>query len=365
MHERHIIKYFAPGWFAVIMGTGGLGNILFVWQRSFPWLEYAGAIVAGMADMLYFLVLIPWLIRWFKYFDYVKRDLHNPIATNFFVTMPIATVIVGTNIYMIWSQYLTQDVVFILTFSAWIVSIIGVTFFTFYTTFRLMRIEVAPQPETMNFSWIMAPIANMAVLLIGNPVHSIALLHRPSWCTSIFITNIALFGFGFFLFIFISAIIFVRLAHHPLPPAETTPSFGIFLSAVGLAVSAIIDLAKNAQAMNLISETSISSLCAAVIWGFGIWIVGIIIMICIHQLRRGGIPFNLGWWAFIFPLAAYTICSQKIEAHFTSPLTFGYTVFLTTLLSALWLYIIINTVKGVVNGNLFIGKPIIRSKSNY
>jgi len=365
MQEKHIIKYFAPGWFAVIMGTGGLGNILFVWQKNVPWLEYIGATIAGMADILFFLVLIPWIIRWFKYFEYVQRDLHNPIATNFFVTMPVATAIVGTNIHMIWSQYLNQNEVYLLIFIAWFIAIIGVTFFTFYTTFRLMRIDASPQPETMNFSWIMAPIANMAVLLIGNPVLSVTLVYRPEWSTSIFITNTALFGIGFFLFIFISAIIFVRLAHHPLPPAETTPSFGIFLSAVGLAVSAIIDLAKNAQAMKLISEASTSSLCATVIWGFGIWIVGIIFIICIHQLRRGGIPFNLGWWAFIFPLAAYTICSQKIEAHFISPLTFVYTVFLTVLLSALWLYIVINTIKGVVNGTLFVGEPIINQKSRH
>jgi tellurite resistance protein TehA-like permease len=99
-----------------------------------------------------------------------------------------------------------------------------------------------------------------------------------------------------------------------------------------------------------------------VIWGFGIWIVGIIIIICVHQLRRGGIPFNLGWWAFIFPLAAYTICSQKIASQYLSPLTFGYAVFLTALLSALWFYIFINTIKGVASGALFIGKPISNPK---
>jgi C4-dicarboxylate transporter/malic acid transport protein len=358
MQEKHVIKYFAPGWFAVIMGTGGLANILFVWQGSFSWLQYAGTGLAGLAAILYMFAIIPWLLRWFNYFEYVRRDLHHPIATNFFVTMPVATAILGTNIHVIWSQYLTQHAVFILTFATWIFACIGVTFFTFYTTFRLMSKEGSPQPETMNFSWIMAPIANMAVLLIGNPVLDLALQYRPDWSMSIFIANTAFLGIGFFLFIFISAIIFVRLAHHPLPPAETTPSFGIFLSAIGLAVTAIIDLAKNARTMGLMNETSIASLGAAVIWGFGIWIVGIIILICVHQLRRGGIPFNLGWWAFIFPLAAYTICSQKIASHYLSPLTFGYAVFLTILLTALWLYTFINTLKGVVDNTLFSGNPI-------
>jgi C4-dicarboxylate transporter/malic acid transport protein len=361
MQEKHIIKHFAPGWFAVIMGTGGLANILFVWAKTFPLLSYSGIALAGLADILYFVVLIPWLVRWFKHYEYVRRDLYHPIATNFFVTMPVATVILGTNINLIWSQYLNQNSVFILTYITWIVAIIGVTFFTFFTTFRIISVDVSPNPETMNFSWIMSPIANMAVLLIGNPVLTLALQCRPDWAMSIFIVNTAFLGIGFFLFIFISAVIFVRLTHHALPPPETTPSFGIFLSAVGLAVSAIIDLSINAKKMGLINEVNSSNIFALTIWGFGIWIIGIIAIITFHQLRREGIPFNLGWWAFVFPLAAYTICSQKIAFCFPSLLTFGYTLFLTVLLSLLWLYISINTVKGVVRGTFFIGKPIVKS----
>ncbi|MEL7658228.1 MAG: C4-dicarboxylate ABC transporter, partial [Bacillota bacterium] len=210
----------------------------------------------------------------------------------------------------------------------------------------------------VNFSWIMAPIANMAVSLIGNPVLELTMKLHPSWSVSVLLINTALFGIGFFLFIFMSAIVFVRLANHPLPPAETIPSFGIFLSAVGLAVSAIIDASKNAQELGLLASTDLANLIAAVIWGFGIWIVGIIAIISVHQLRKGGIPFSMGWWAYIFPLAAYTICSQKIAVVFITPLASGYTAFLTVLLVLLWVYTFANTVRGAVSGKFFVGTPI-------
>ena len=361
MQEKHIIKHFAPGWFAVIMGTGGLANIFFAWSKTVPLLSYGAIALAGLADLLYFVALIPWLLRWLSHYDYVRRDLYHPIATNLFVTMPVATAILGTNIYLIWSQYLNLNLVFILTFITWILAMIGVTFFTFFTTFRFICADDSPNPEAINFSWIMSPIANMAVLLIGNPVLTLALQCHPDWGMSIFIANTAFLGIGFFLFIFISAIIFVRLAHHALPPPETTPSFGIFLSAVGLAVTAIIDLSINARKMGLINETNPSSIFALAMWGFGIWIIGIITIITFHQLRREGIPFNLGWWAFVFPLAAYTISSQKIASCFPSSLTFAYAVFLTTLSSLLWFYISFNTLKGVVSGAFFIGKPIVKT----
>lgn len=358
MREKHVIKYFAPSWFAVIMGTGGLANILYLWQDIFILGKTAGYFLAALALTCYFLVLIPWLIRWIFYYDYVRRDLHDPIAVNFFVTMPVATTIIGTNIYIIGSDFLAPASVFFLCLLSWVIAVTGVTYFTFYTTFQQMRTETSPRPEVMNFSWIMAPIANMAVLLIGNPVLCMAIEYRPEWVVYILTLNIILLGIGFFLFIFISAIIFVRLAQYPLPPAEMTPSFGIFLSAVGLAVSAVIDTAINTGKIGLLAATDLSFLAAAVIWGFGFWIVGIIIIICIHQIRKGGIPFSLGWWAFIFPLAAYTMASQKIAQHFHSLLASGYTLFLTLLLVLLWLYTFASTIKGVVTGAVFTGSPL-------
>lgn len=358
MQERHPIKYLVPAWFAVIMGTGGLANILYLWQNSFPFGGFLGAVIAVLADTLYFIVLIPWVIRWVRYFEYAHRDLNHPLIGNFFVTMPVATTILGTNINLIWSKYLGEPLTYSLIFTIWIIAIIGVTFFTFYTTFRIMRVEDTPKPEMINFSWIMAPIANMAISLIGNPVLELTMKLHPSWSLSVLITNTALFGIGFFLFIFISAIVFVRLANHPLPPAETIPSFGIFVSAVGLAVSAIIDASKHAHSMGFLASTDLANLIAVVVWGFGIWIVGIIAIICIYQLRKGGIPFSMGWWAFIFPLAAYTIASQKVAASFVTPLTSGYAAFLTILLCLLWLYTFTNTVRGAITGKLFIGTPI-------
>jgi C4-dicarboxylate transporter/malic acid transport protein len=358
MLEKHAIKHFAPAWFAVIMGTGGLANILFLWERQSPGLWRTSLLVATLADIGYFVVLIPWLLRWVNHFEYVRRDLLHPVATNFFVTMPVATVILGTNLHLIWSPYLGRELVFSLTLACWIIALVGVAFFTIFTTFRFIQAEAAPAPESMNFSWIMAPIANMALLLLGNLVLGSAILLRPGWCLTIFAMNAAMLGIGFFLFLFIGAIIFVRLAQHPLPPAETTPTFGIFLSAAGLAVSSILDLGANAKAMGLVAETGLFSVGAAAVWGFGMWILAIIAVICIHQLRRGGIPFSLGWWAFVFPLAAYTIGSQKVALRFPSSLTQGYAFFLTALLIVIWLYILAKTLGGLRKGIFFVGRPV-------
>lgn len=85
MAERHAIKYLAPSWFAVIMGTGGLANVLYQWQNGFSAGHILGVIFAALADVLYFVVLVPWIIRWVSFFKYAQRDLHHPVTSNFFV----------------------------------------------------------------------------------------------------------------------------------------------------------------------------------------------------------------------------------------------------------------------------------------
>lgn len=364
MQEKHAIKHFAPGWFAVVMGTGGLANILLFWERQVPALGRGSLAIAALADLTYLVLLLPWLLRWILHFEYVRRDLHHPVTTNFFVTMPVATVILGTNIHLIWAPFLGRTWTFALMLGCWAVAIVGVAAFTLFTTYRFIRTETPPDPDTMNFSWIMAPIANMALLLLGNQVLGAVIAARPAWALTVFVMNAAMFGIGFFLFLFVGAIIFVRLAQHPLPPAETTPTFGIFLSAAGLAMSGLLELGGHAKALGLVAETGLFAIGAATVWGFGMWIMALIVLICLHQLRRGGIPFGLGWWAFVFPLAAYTLGSQKVAARFPSPLTQGYAVFLTLLLMALWAYIVVNTLRGIARGTLFRGLPIVASSES-
>lgn len=53
MLERHVIKYLAPGWFAVVMGTGGLANILYQWKYVFPAGNMLSLAVAALADILF------------------------------------------------------------------------------------------------------------------------------------------------------------------------------------------------------------------------------------------------------------------------------------------------------------------------
>ncbi|TGE37289.1 C4-dicarboxylate ABC transporter [Desulfosporosinus fructosivorans] len=350
MPEKQFTKYLVPHWFAVIIGTGGLVNILCQWQPSAISVHLLGTFLAGSADILYFTVLMLWLIRWVIYYKCVRIDLRQSVTINFFMVMTVATIILGTNIYTIWDSYLSLCVVYILTFSIWVIVILGVAFLTFYTTLQMMGTKVSSLPETMNLSWFMVPITNLTILLIGNPVLKITMNLHPSWALTILIINLVLLGIGITFFHFIIGIIFIRVAQRSLSPVSMTSFFGILLGVVGLVICTLIDIAENAQIMGLFSSTDFFYLLAVLFWGVGLWIVGVILIILIHELWERRISFSLGWWALIFSLHVYTIASQKIAANFLSPLIMNYTIFLMVMLTALWLYTFGYTVYAVVSG---------------
>ena len=360
MQEKHPIKYFAPSWPALVMGTGGLGNILWKWQQNFLPARYGAILLAAIALVSYVIITIIWLIRWARYTGYAVRDLHDPIASNFYVTTGISTVIIATNVSNIWSTWMKPSQVYGVCLTLWIISCLIVVLCTFYITSRHYLAHRAYDPQMINVAWLMAPIANMAVQLAGCPVFNMSLEFAPDLSLTIFVVNTLFFGSGFFLFIFVSAFVHSRFVMAQISSPATTPTFGIFLSAVGLASGTLHDLGENAVSLHLLSSADLIYLLSTAIWGFGLWIIGIILIVCIYHAKHEGMPFKLSWWAFTFPLAAYTIAGLKVSAAYPCALTFGLALLLTILLAVLWVYIFANTLIGIGNGSLFLGTPLMR-----
>lgn len=358
MQESHPLKYLAPSWPALVMGTGGLGNILWKWHGQLPALQYPAILLAAIALVAYFIIMIAQLRRFTGYPAYALRDLHDSVNSNFYVTTGVSTIIVATNVANIWSIWLPESAVFPICLVMWAIACAIVTWCTFYITLRNFLAKEPFPDQGINFAWLMAPIANMAILLIGCPVTNMAIKKMPGAAMTIFSMNAAFFGIGFFLFIFVSAFVYGRFCQGEISSAPTTPTFGIFLSAIGLIAGPFYDLANNAVSLEVLESAKLAHLMCLVTWGFGIWIMVITFLICLYHARNGGFPFKLSWWAFIFPMGAYTIASLKVMDAFPCGFTTLCSAFFTILLAGLWIYVFVNTIKGIMDGSLFMGTPI-------
>lgn len=358
MQESHALKYFVPSWPALVMGTGGLANILWKWQSEVAFTRYIAFVLAAIAAIGYVIIMCTKLIRLSKYRAYAARDLHDPVVSNFYVTTGVSTIIFATNIANIWSLWIPEQAVYYICLIMWAVASAIVTYCTFYITLRNFLFEGKFQPQQINFAWLMAPIANMAILLIGCPVTNMSAKFQPGATMTLFTMNTAFFGIGFFLFIFVSSYVYGRYMEAEISAPATTPTFGIFLSAIGLIAGPLYDLSNTAKNMGLLESSGTAHLLCAITWGFGIWILFLTILICLHHARTTEMMFRLGWWAFIFPLAAYTIASLKIRDAYPCAFTTIYAVFLTLLLAGLWIYVFLKTMLGVFDGSIFMGTPI-------
>ena len=358
MQESHPLKYLVPSWPALVMGTGGLANILWKWHFAYTALQYPAFVLAAIAIIAYPIIMIAQLMRFARYPAYALRDLHDPVNSNFYVTTGVSTIIAATNINNIWSVFLPKTVVFPVCLIMWIIACAIVTWCTFYITLRNFLAKEPFPDQGINFAWLMAPIANMAILLIGCPVTNLAMEQAPGAAMTIFAMNGAFFGIGFFLFIFVSAFVYGRFCQGQITSPPTTPTFGIFLSAIGLIAGPLYDLANNAVALQVLDSAKTAHLLCLITWGFGIWIMVITFLICVHHARNGGFPFKLSWWAFIFPMGAYTIASLKVMDAFPCAFTTICSAFFTIFLAVLWIYVFINTIRGILNGSIFMGTPI-------
>lgn len=91
------------------------------------------------------------------------------------------------------------------------------------------------------------------------------------------------------------------------------PTFWIILGPIGVGTLSLMGIADSSKLLGLISSVDAIKMLSLILWGFGLWAFVLTLAITIKYMRNDGVPFTLSWWAFIFPLAAYTLSSLKCQ----------------------------------------------------
>lgn len=346
------IQRFSPAWFAAVMGTGGFAIVLYSWGAAWAGWRALGAWLAALNAVALVVLLVPWVARWLVHPADAQRDLNHPILGNFFVTLPVAIMIVANTAVLMGQSSLGPHVLYGLALTAWWIGVLGVAALSIYVGYNMVRSDHTP-PHFINLAWLITPVAAVVMPLIGNPLANMMRAAGSPWAQTVHLINLAFYGMGVMLFLFIGAIVLNRLMQHALPPAEAAPTFWISLGPVGVGTVGLMGLADVSKALGMLTSTTELYLVAAALWGFGLWALGLAVAVTLHYHRRGGIPFSLSWWAFIFPLAAYTLGTMKVAEFFAAPAIRWYGMALTVLLAVLWAATAVLTVRALWTGKLF------------
>lgn len=328
------LKFLMPGYFALVMGLSGL---TLAWHRASGVLgEMADgiALVLGLVAALVFLVLlVASFVRWQRYPAALAEDLKHPVRHAFVAAFPVSLLLLATVGVALGG--VVEPVGPVWNAMWWIGSLLQL-WATVWTLSRWLSPAVAPQPGAAPVLWptitpvlLIPVVGNVVVPLAGLP------LGHTLW-------SALQFGIGALLWPVVLTLILARRIAHSALPDRILPSW--FITVAPPAVIGVV-LAQWQAPLPLVA---------------GAWGVGLFFLLWSATIVRriASQPFSVAFWAFSFPLAAFTVLTLRLaelsESHTMQ--TAGVLMLAVTSVAILWLGF--STVRGLREGSLLAPEPV-------
>ncbi len=287
----NIIKNFSSAWGASVMGLSAYTMTLYL-------LGFKGLAMAFAWFLVFWLavVLTLWTLRALIFPRTLVEEYKHPIKVNFLPTVFIG-LLVASSVFLTIFHWKT------FAYVSWWISATFIFIFGILIGYDMFITDVIDFTH-VNYSWLIPPVASIVVTLVGIPVATIYSSKAVAFLSLWF------FGIGMFLFLFVGGFVFMRMISHQLPPCPMAPSFWIMLGPIGVGTLDLLILKKVEGFLGI--PTGGVILWAIVFWGFGIWALSVSLMLTLHYHFKDKVPYGLGWWAYIFPLGAYTNATLKL-----------------------------------------------------
>lgn len=343
-----IIRQFTPNWFTVTMGTGIFALLLA--QLPGPWwLQAAGAGLWRLNIALFTLFSLLYLARWLFYPREAARIFGHPVVPMFLGAIPmgLATIVNGTVLF----AHAYQAALGLWYADAALAVLVGLAVpFAMFT-------QQPHRLESMTAVWLLPIVASeVAAASAGGLVPHLA---GPA-ALDVLLAGYVLWALSVPLALSVLVILFLRLALHKLPHQDMAVSGWLALGPLGTGALALLLLGRAAPAALAPAGLADAGLVAhglglvggLVIWGYGAWWFVMAAAMTLTYLPRG-LPFNMGWWGFTFPLGVFTAASFALAAQTGLALFTGLAVAQTALVGGFWLLVSLRTLAGAVSGGLF------------
>ncbi|KAI2062769.1 Plasma membrane sulfite pump involved in sulfite metabolism, partial [Ophidiomyces ophidiicola] len=314
------IANFHPGWFAATMGTGITAILLDRLPYQFPGLRYIALAIFVLNVALFTLFLVISVLRYAIWPDKFKAMLRHPAHSMLPGTFPMGfATIINCTIFMLlprWGPWVAT-VAWVLW---WIDAAVSV-FTCYYVPFVLTTVHPA-KLETMTAAWLLPIVAPVVAAASGGVVAN-ALTNDQHALITVVVCYI-MWGSAVPFAMVIIVIYFQRLALHKIVPSAVIVSTLLPVGPLGQGGFGIMQLGIVARrvfpATGVLSQLSgeifysVGVFVALIMWGFGlVWL-----WFAAASFARGPFPFNLGWWAFTFPIGVFTTACLLFGQEFDS-----------------------------------------------
>jgi tellurite resistance protein TehA-like permease len=189
----------------------------------------------------------------------------------------------------------------------------------------------------------------------------------PHMALQLLMLAYALWAFSVPLALSILVILVLRLVLHQLPPKDLAASGWLSLGPIGTGALGLLLLVADApRVFNAVGIPGVGAVASglgliggAIFWGYGVWWLLIATLMTLRYLRQG-MPFNIGWWGFTFPIGVYSVATLTLapQTHLGALMEIGEALVLC--LTVLWLTIAARTVHGAWHRYLFVSPSLIK-----
>ncbi|WP_434590746.1 TDT family transporter [Pseudomonas sp. R4-83] len=360
-HPREVIRQFTPNWFAATMGTGVLALALAQLPFAVPGLRAVAEALWLFNILLFTLFTVAYAARWILFFDEARRIFGHSTVSMFFGTIPmgLATIINGFLVFGLprWGE----GVIDLAEVLWWIDVAMSLACGVLIPYMMFTRQEHSI--DQMTAVWLLPVVAAEVAAASGG-------LLAPHLTDAhaqlvVLTTSYVLWAFSLPVAFSILTILLLRMALHKLPHENMAASSWLALGPIGTGALGMLLLGSDAPLIFAANglpgvgeiAAGLGLVAGITLWGFGLWWMLMALLITVRYLRDG-IPFNLGWWGFTFPLGVYSLATLKLAS--TLNLTFFSVVgtALVMLLALMWLIVGKRTVQGAWRGELFVSPCI-------
>ena len=356
-NPREVVRQFTPNWFAATMGTGILAIALALAPGDIAMLKAAGRVLWIFNIAIFALFSLLYAARWIFFFDGARRIFGHSVVSMFFgcIPMGLATIINGILIFAVPQG---GEAAVAVAQNLWWADAamalccgVAIPFMMFTRQHHSI--------DQMTAVWLLPVVAAEVAAASGGLLAPH--LGDAGAQLMVLVTSYALWALSVPLAMSILVILVLRMAIHKLPPASMAASSWLALGPLGTGALALLVMGSAAPAIfaangvAAVGEVArgIGVIGGLLLWGYGLWWMATAVLITARYLRDG-LPFNLGWWGYTFPLGVYAVATLRLSLVLPIHAFAVFGAILVTALAVLWLIVGALTLRGAWRGDLFV-----------
>jgi len=356
-----IVKTMEPRWVMSSMATWAVSILtMIIWAKfNLIFLKYFAGILGILVIVFFILFMIMFTLRIIKFPLEVKKDLSHPIAANFFAGIFISASIIVAVIWNVlnplwWclNPVLVSKIFYVLALILWTIIPVLVPF--------MLTISEKVDSKHAIWIWFLPPVGVFVLVFAWNfmVIHWI-------WQNFIPYLNIFYIWMAFMLYLLVNSLVYSRLKFHSLPAPEVAPSFVIWLAPIWVSIIALNTFYLVLQKNNIFNWNlnSVHTFIQIVSWmlaWYGFWWFILTILILSYYLIKKSLPYTLGWWALVFPMAAFGIWLKFLALDLSCAFICNLVLFIWLIALVLWFIVFYKTLVWIITKKVFVRPKVMK-----